>query len=109
MYTVKMGLKVENRDLADEIKKELKGHCRVEVLNSKGVLGTEGITIAVVAAAPGIVTTIANCIQNYIKHNDGKAVTIENNSGKRTYTGFSVEEIKDLESFIMKDGIEVTN
>lgn len=107
MYTVKMGIDIENRELADEIQNELKNECRVEVLNSRGLLGSSEVIVAIVAATPGIVTTIANIIQNYIKHNDGKSFTIENSKGKRSYTGYSIEEIKELEEFIKEDGREV--
>lgn len=107
MYTVKISIDTENRGLADKIQDELKNECRVEVLNSRGLFSSSEVIVAIVAATPGIVTTIANIIQNYIKHNDGKAVTIENSKGKRSYTGYSIEEIKELERFIMEDGKEV--
>ena len=107
MYTVKMGIDAENRELADKVQSELKDECRVEVLSSRGLFGSSEIIVAIVAATPGIVATIANVIQNYIKHNDGKSVTIENSKGKRSYIGYSIEEIKELEKFIMEDGKEV--
>lgn len=107
MYAVKMKLDVENRELADKIKEELSEKCRVSVLNSTNLFGGEEVVIAIVAATPGIITTIANIIQKYLIHNDGKSVTIENIQGKRTYTGYSVKEIKDLEEFIMKDAKEI--
>lgn len=107
MYTVKINIDTENRELADKIQDELKNVCRVEVLNSRGLFSSSEIIVAIVAATPGIVTTIASIIQNYIKHNDGKAVTIENSKGKRSYTGYSIEEIKELERFIMEGGKEV--
>ena len=107
MYTVKMSIDTENRELADKIQDELKNECRVEVLNSRGLFSSSEVIVAIVAATPGIVTTIANIIQNYIKHNDGKVVTIENSKGKRSYTGYSIEEIKELERFIMEGGKEV--
>lgn len=107
MYTVKIGINSENRELAEKIQNELKSECRVEVLNSRGLFGSSEIIVAIVAATPGIVTTIAGIIQNYIKYNDGKSVTIENSKGKRSYTGYSTEEVKELEEFIMQDGKEV--
>lgn len=107
MYTVTIGTDIENHKLANIIQEELKLECRVEVLNSRGLFGSSEVIVAIVAASPGIVTTIATIIQNYIKHNDGKAVTIENGKGKRSYTGYSIEEIKELEEFIMEGGKEV--
>lgn len=107
MYTVKISIDTENRELADKIQNELKDECRIEVLNSRGLFSSSEIIVAIVAATPGIVTTIASIIQNYIKQNDGKSVTIENNKGKRSYTGYSIEEIKELEEFIMEGGREV--
>lgn len=107
MYTLKISIDIENRELADKIQHELKNECRVDVLNSRGLFSSSEVIVAIVAATPGIVTTIANIIQNYIKHNDGKSVTIENSKGKRSYTGYSIEEIKEIEEFIMEDGEEV--
>ena len=107
MYTVKITIDIENRGLADKIQNELRNECRVEVLNSKRLFGSSEIIVAIVAATPGIVGTIAGIIQNYIKYNDGKSVAIENSKGKRSYTGYSIEEIKELENFIMEDGREI--
>lgn len=107
MYTLKISIDIENRELADKIQHELKNKCRVDVLNSRGLFSSSEVIVAIIAATPGIVTTIANIIQNYIKHNDGKSVTIENSKGKRSYTGYSIEEIKEIEEFIMEDGEEV--
>ncbi|MDE6052835.1 MAG: hypothetical protein K2G55_03545 [Lachnospiraceae bacterium] len=107
MYTVKISIDTENRELANKIQNELKNECRVEVLDSRGLFSSSEVIVAIVAATPGIVATIANIIQNYIKHNDGKAVTIQNSKGKRSYTGYSIEEIKELEKFIMEGGREV--
>lgn len=107
MYALKISIDTGNRKLAERIEDELKSECRVELLDSRGLFSSSEVIVAIVAATPGIVTTIANIIQNYIKHNDGKAVTIENSKGKRSYTGYSVEEIKELENFIMEDGKEV--
>ena len=107
MYTVKISIDTENRELADKIQNELKNECRVEVLDSRGLFSSSEVIVSIVAATPGIVATIANIIQNYIKHNDGKAVTIQNSKGKRSYTGYSIEEIKELEKFIMEGGREV--
>lgn len=107
MYTLKISIDTGNRKLAERIQEELENECRVELLDSRGLFSSSEVIVAIVAATPGIVTTIANIIQNYVKHNDGKAVTIENSRGKRSYTGCSVEEIKELENFIMEDGKEV--
>ena len=76
MYAVKMKLDVDNRELADKIKEELNEKCRISVLNSTNLFGSEGIVIAIVAAAPGIITTMANVIQKYLTQNDGKSVKI---------------------------------
>ena len=108
MYTVKIRIDAENRGLAEKIQNELKNECRVDILNSRGLFGSSEIIVAIVAATPGIVTTMATIIQNYIKHNDGKSVTIENSKGKRSYTGYSIEEIKELEKFILEDGRDVS-
>lgn len=107
MYTLKISIDTGNRKLAERIQEELENECRVELLDSRGLFSSSEVIVAIVAATPGIVTTIANIIQNYVKHNDGKAVTIENSKGKRSYTGYSIEEIKELENFIMGDGKEV--
>lgn len=107
MSSVKLSIDNENRELAEKIQKELKGECLVEIFNSRGLFSSSEIIVAIVAATPGIVATIATIIQNYTKHNEGKAVTIENSEGKRSYTGYSIDEIKDLENFIMADGKEI--
>ncbi len=107
MYSVKMRLDVDNKELADKIKEEMSGKCRISVLNSTNLFGGEEVVIAIIAATPGIITTIASIIQKYMMQNEGKSVMIENDFGKRTYTGYSVKEIKDLEEFIMKDAKEI--
>lgn len=107
MYAVKISIDTENRELAEIIQDKLKNECRVEVLDSRGLFSSSEIIVAIVAATSGIVATIANIIQNYVKHNDGKTVTIENGKGKRSYSGYSLEEIKELEKFIMDAGKEV--
>ncbi len=107
MYSVKLSIDNENRELADKIQRELTGECLVEIFNSRGLFSSSEIIVAIIAATPGIVATIASMIQNYTKHNEGKVVTIENSKGKRSYTGYTIDEIKDLEDFIMADGKEV--
>lgn len=107
MYTVKICINIENRELATIIQNELKNECKIEILESRGLFGSSEIIVAIIAAAPEIVTTIASVIQNYIKHNDGKSVTIENGKGKRSYVGYSVVEIKELEEFIKEGGKEI--
>lgn len=107
MYAVKISIDPENRELAEKMRDELKNECRVEVLDSRGLFSSSEIIVAIVASASGIVTTIANIIQNYVKRNDGKTVTIKNSKGKRSYSGYSIEEIKELEEFIMSAGKEV--
>jgi len=107
MYTLKIKIDTGNRKLAEKIQDELRNECRVEVLDSRGLFSSSEVIVAIVAATPGIVATIAGIIQNYVKHNEGKDVTIENSKGKRSYTGYSVEEIKELEDFLMEDGKEV--
>lgn len=107
MYALKISIDAENRKLAVKIQDELRNECRVEVLDSRGLFTSSEVIVAIVAATPGIVATIAGIIQNYVKHNEGKTVTIENRKGKRSYTGYSVEEIKELEDFILEDGEEV--
>lgn len=107
MFAVKMKFKEENKDLVSTIKEQLDSKCSISILDSHKLSGSSSeIIIAIVAATPGIVTTIATTIQNYLKNNDGKTVTIENESGKRSYTGYSVEQIKELEEFLLKDKIE---
>lgn len=107
MYALKICIDAGNRKLAEKIQDELGNECRVEVLDSGGLFSSSEVIVAIVAATPGIVATMAGIIQNYVKHNEGKTVTIENSKGKRSYTGYSVDEIKELEDFIMEDGEEV--
>ena len=108
MYALKLGIDTANSELANKIQDELKDNCRVEIWNSRGLFSSSEVIVAIVAATPGIAATIAGIIQHYMKHNEGKAVTIENSKGKRSYTGYSIEEIKDLEEFLKEDGNEVS-
>lgn len=103
MFVIKVNFDVDNREVVDLIKTEIENKCQVNVLDSKGLFGSEAIVLAIIAATPGIITTIATVVQTYLKHNEGKSVTIENSKGKRTYTGYSMEEIKEFERFLNED------
>lgn len=59
MYVLKFALTDTNEDLAVELKKQLSNDCDINIVKSVGLLGSTEIIVAIVAAAPGIITTIA--------------------------------------------------
>ena len=59
MYVLKFTLTDTNEDLAVELKKQLSNDCDINIVKSVGLLGSTEIIVAIVAAAPGIITTIA--------------------------------------------------
>ena len=63
MYILKFALANTNEDLAVELKKQLSNACDINIVKSVGLLGSTEIIVAIVAAAPGIITTIASVIR----------------------------------------------
>ena len=63
MYVLKFALTDTNEDLAVELKKQLSNDCDINIVKSVGLLGSTEIIVAIVAAAPGIITTIASVIR----------------------------------------------
>ena len=70
MYVLKFTLTDTNEDLAVELKKQLSNDCDINIVKSVGLLGSTEIIVAIVAAAPGIITTIAR-VMNLPKINIG--------------------------------------
>lgn len=107
MIALKITIDAENKALAELIQERLQEECTVNVFDSKGLLASEAVVIAIIAAMPGITQTIAAVVQDYLKRNKEKSVTFENEKGKRTYTGYSLSEIKELESYLREDVKEI--
>ena len=107
MYIAKFSVDTSEVDLIDYIKAQASHDYKINIINSKGLLGTEAVVIAIVGEVASIASVIATILGNFIKRNEGKSVTIENSRGKRTYNGYSVEEIKEMESFIAEDVKEI--
>ncbi len=107
MYIVKFSVASDEVELIDYIKTQMGQDFDINVINTKGLLGTEAVDIAIIGEIAAIASVIANTIISYLKRNKGKSVTIKNSKGKRTYSGFSVEEIKELESMIAEDVKEI--
>lgn len=107
MYIVKFSVASSDGELIDYIKTQMGQDFNINVINSKGLLGTEAVDIAIIGEIAAIASVIANTISSFLKRNKGKSVTIENSKGKRIYSGFSVEEIKELESMIAEDVKEI--
>ena len=103
MYKFKIEIDGDSKELAGDLKRELGESCTISVFDSKGLLGSEAVVIAIIAAAPGIITTIATVVQAYLKRNNDKSVSFENSNGKRTYSGYTLKEIKELEAFLTSD------
>lgn len=108
MYIVKFSVSTKEHELIDFIRTEMEDDYEINAINSRGLLGTEDVDIAIVGQATGVCSAIAYTIDRFIKRNKGKSVTIENSKGKRTYNGYSVEEIKEIESFIAEDMKEIS-
>lgn len=107
MYIVKFSIPTEEFELVDYIKKQMGQDFEINIFNSKGILGTEAFDITIIGEIVGVATVIANIIKNFLKRNKGKSITIENSKGKRTYSGYSVNEIKELETMIAEDVKEI--
>ena len=108
MYIAKFSVGTNESDFIDFIKTDMEHDFEINILNSKGLLGTEGIDIAVIGQIAGVASAIAYTIGKFLNRNKGKSVTIENSKGKRTYSGFSAKEVKDMESFIAEDVKEIS-
>ena len=109
MYIAKFSISTKESDFIDFIRTDMGSNFQIKIINSKGLLGTEGVDIAVVGQVTGIASAIAYTIGKFLQRNNDKSVTIENSKGKRTYSGYSVEEIKELESFIAEDVKEISD
>lgn len=96
MYTLKFSLKTEDEELALELKK-IEPDCQVSIIKSTGLVGISEIIIAIIAATPSIITIVANIIKDYRQKNIGKTFTIKIENEEHTYTGYSIEEIKEIE------------
>lgn len=109
MYIAKFSVDTNEIELIDHIKTQMSQDYKVNIISSKGLLGTDAVDITVICEVAGIASAIALVIEKFLKRNKGKNVTIENSKGKRSYSGYSVEEIKELESFILEDVKEVNS
>lgn len=109
MYILKFGLMGTDESLASELKRELENTCDINIIKSTGLLGSTEIIIAIVAAAPGIITTIAGVIKNYLERNDSKSFTVKIGNEEHTYKGYSMEEIQKIEELFSKNGKNITN
>ncbi len=109
MYIAKFNIEPNDVELADYIKTQLGQECEVNVVNSRGIFGSEDIIISIISNAAGIAGVVAVIISNFLNCNKGKTVTIENSKGKRSYTGYSIKEIKELEDFIAVDVQEIVS
>lgn len=107
MYVMKICLDKKNEDLLERIKCELQSDCRAKILNSDDSPNSIDQLVTIAAASKVIVKVIANIIYDYIKYNHGEIVTFINSNGKRSFTGYSHNEVKDLENYIMEDLKEV--
>ncbi len=107
MYIVKFSVSTQEHELIDFIRAEMEDDYEINAISSKGLLGTEGVDIAIVGQITGICSAIAYTIDKFLKRNKGKSIAIENSKGKRTYNGYSIDEIKEIESFISEDMKEV--
>lgn len=104
MYVLKFALTDTNEDLSVELKKQLSNDCDINIVKSVGLLGSTEIIVAIVAAAPGIITTIASVIKNYFERNSNKSLTIKIGSEEHTYKGYSMNEIKEIEELFSTSG-----
>ena len=104
MYVLKFALTDTNEDLAVELKKQLSNDCDINIVKSVGLLGSTEVIVAIVAAAPGIITTIASVIKNYFERNSNKSLTIKIGSEEHTYKGYSMNEIKEIEELFSTSG-----
>ena len=103
MYVLKFALTDTNEDLSVELKKQLSNDCDINIVKSVGLLGSTEIIVAIVAAAPGIITTIASVIKNYLERNSNKSLTIKI-SEEHTYKGYSMNDIKEIEELFSTSG-----
>lgn len=104
MYILKFGLMGTDEDLASELKKQLANDCDINIIKSVGLLGSTEIIVAIVAAAPGIITTIASVIKDYLERNTNKSLTIKIGDEEHTYKGYSMKEIQEIEELFSKNG-----
>ena len=104
MYVLKFALTDTNEDLSVELKKQLSNDCDINIVKSVGLLGSTEIIVAIVAAAPGIITTIASVIKNYLERNSDKSLTIKIGNEEHTYKGYTMNEIKQIEELFSKSG-----
>ena len=104
MYVLKFALTDTNEYLSVELKKQLSNDCDINIVKSVGLLGSTEIIVAIVAAAPGIITTIASVIKNYLERNSNKSLTIIIGSEEHTYKGYSMNEIKEIEELFSTSG-----
>lgn len=104
MYILKFGLMSTDEGLASELKKQLANDCEINIIKSVGLLGSTEIIVAIVAAAPGIITTIASVIKDYLERNNNKSLTIKIGDEEHTYKGYSMKEIQEIEELFSKNG-----
>ena len=109
MYIVKFSVTSNEVELIDHIKSQMGKDFNVSVINSKGLLGTEAVDIAIIGEIATLAGVIAKTIIDYLKRNQGKSVIIETGKGKRTYSGYSADEVKELESAIADDEKEINS
>ncbi len=91
MYNLKLNLCSQDRRLAEELQATSKD--TVHVITSIGLLGNTEITVAIIAAAPVIITQVANVIKAYIEKNKMKSFSLKLNDVEMSFTGYSTEEI----------------
>lgn len=91
MVSLKFTLSANDKSLASEIKELSKDS--IKLINSKGLFGSEEITIAVIAATPGIIAQIASLIKNHIDRNNSKSFSIKIGDKEMSFSGYSIKEI----------------
>lgn len=94
MISIKFNLNSEDKLLADEI--NALDRDKIKSVISKGLFGSEEITIAIIAAAPGLIAQIASVIKNYIDRNNSKSFTLKIDDKEMSFTGYSVDEIDEI-------------
>lgn len=94
MISLKFSLSMDDESLASEIKNL--NNDSIKLINSKGLFGSEEITIAIIAAAPGIIAQIASVIKNYIDKNKSKSFSIKIGDEEMSFSGYSIKEIDEI-------------